>query len=406
MDLNNMGLDLLINPRKMGSDSASVSSMGSINPRVEVDTVSEGSESVISIDSGDSNTGRTRTVRPQHRPASPKPMYQQRKNVEERSEMSEESEESEEFSVASMINDHRKARLSNEDTLMLKKELLYQFERLEKKGVKLPKVFTIDSNLEEMKLEFDRIKRDRDTDAGVKLQRRILMASISGIEWINGKFNPIGAKLDGWSDSIYENIDDYDDIFEELHSKYKGKSQMAPEIKLLMMLSGSAFMHHMTHSMFKTQLPGLDEILKTNPELAANLAAATSQHMNHQQKSADNLFGSLGSLGNMFGGLFGGGGGAPPPQQSVRPVQMSNMGNMSNPMPPLKPMKGPSNVEELLREIERDVDNGNDRVEMMSVISESDFTESIGLGGFGDDTSSVNGLILKKNGKRGKTLEI
>jgi hypothetical protein len=27
-------------------------------------------------------------------------------------------------------------------------------------------------------------------------------------------------KLDGWSDSVYENIDDYDDTFEELYDKY------------------------------------------------------------------------------------------------------------------------------------------------------------------------------------------
>jgi hypothetical protein len=167
------------------------------------------------------------------------------------------------------MHDQRR-RLSEEDVILMKKELLYQFERLEKKGMKLPKKFTLASNLEEMRMEYDRLKRDKEVDASIKFQRRIIMATVSGVEWMNGKWDPLGAKLDGWSDSIYENINDYDDIFEELHEKYKGKAKIAPELKLMMMLGGSAFMHHMTHSMFKSQLPGLDEILRQNPDLAKN----------------------------------------------------------------------------------------------------------------------------------------
>ena len=34
-------------------------------------------------------------------------------------------------------------------------------------------------------------------------------------------------------EKINENVDDYDEIFAELHDKYKSKAKMAPEIKLL-----------------------------------------------------------------------------------------------------------------------------------------------------------------------------
>lgn len=219
-----------------------------------------------------------------------------------------------------------------------KKELLYQFDRMEKKGMVLPRKFTLSSNLEDMKSEYERLKRDKEIDASIKTQRRILMAVASGLEWVNNKFDPVGAKLDGWSDSLYENITDYDDVFEELHDKYKTSAQLPPELKLMMMMSGSAFMHHMTHTMFKSQLPGLDDILRQNPDLAKNLATATSEHMAHQQSSAGNLFGSL---GGMFSGMFGGGGGpsgtAPPPPSAA---PSSGGGGM----------KGPANVDDIMRE--------------------------------------------------------
>jgi hypothetical protein len=298
----------------------------------------------------------------------------------------------ESLGIGSLMHDQRR-RLSEEDVILMKKELLYQFERLEKKGMKLPKKFTLASNLEEMRMEYDRLKRDKEVDASIKFQRRIIMATVSGVEWMNGKWDPLGAKLDGWSDSIYENINDYDDIFEELHEKYKGKAKIAPELKLMMMLGGSAFMHHMTHSMFKSQLPGLDEILRQNPDLAKNLAAATSQHMAHQQKSAGNLFGSIGT---MFSGFFGGNGGMPNMSMPTVPVP-----------PPSQPaattvrvnMKGPSNVEDILKEFD------NDRIELMSAITESELAELTA-----DDTSSINGLLMssasKKKSKRGKGISL
>ena len=62
----------------------------------------------------------------------------------------------------------------------------------------------------------------------------MFVAFITAIEFLNNKFDPLDLKLDGWSESIHENINDYDDVFEELHEKYKGKGEMAPELKLLL----------------------------------------------------------------------------------------------------------------------------------------------------------------------------
>ena len=81
------------------------------------------------------------------------------------------------------------------------------------------------------------------------------MAVVTGLEFLNNKFDPFDVKLDGWAESVNENVDDYSDIFGELHEKYQSKAKMAPELKLLFQLGGSAIMLHMTNTMFKSSLP-------------------------------------------------------------------------------------------------------------------------------------------------------
>ena len=49
-----------------------------------------------------------------------------------------------------------------------------------------------------------------------------------------------------------ENMDDYDNIFEKLHEKYADKADIAPELELLLTLGGSAFMFHLTSTLFKS----------------------------------------------------------------------------------------------------------------------------------------------------------
>ena len=125
-----------------------------------------------------------------------------------------------------------------------------------------------------MRNEYVKLKKQREIDNSIKFQRKVLMAIITGIEFLNGKFDPINARLDGWSESVGDNINDYDEVFEELHEKYGGETEISPEIKLLMMIAGSAFMFHLTNTLFKSSIPGMDDILKKNPELMQQFADA------------------------------------------------------------------------------------------------------------------------------------
>ena len=105
------------------------------------------------------------------------------------------------------------------------------------------------------------------------------MACINGIEFLNSKFDPFDIKLDGWSEQVNENLTDYDEIFSELHEKYKSKASMAPELKLMFQLGGSAMMIHMTNTMFKSAMPGMDDILRQNPDLMRSFQSAAVNTM-------------------------------------------------------------------------------------------------------------------------------
>jgi len=121
------------------------------------------------------------------------------------------------------------------------------------------------------------------------------MACITGLEFLNNRFDPFDVKLDGWSEQINENIDDYDDIFAELHDKYKSKATMAPEIKLLFQLGGSALMVHMTNSMFKSSMPGMDDIMRQNPDLMHQFTNAAVNSMGQTNPGFGGFMNSLNS---------------------------------------------------------------------------------------------------------------
>jgi hypothetical protein len=168
----------------------------------------------------------------------------------------------------------------NKDELLREKfKFLRKLEALEKKGVELSKKYNMDSPLQEMQGEYETIVEEKAKNNSVKFQGNMLMACINGIEFLNGRFDPFDIKLDGWSEQVNENVSDYDEIFGELYEKYKSKATMSPELKLLFQLGGSAMMVHMTNTMFKSAMPGMDDILRQNPDLMRSFQNAAVNSM-------------------------------------------------------------------------------------------------------------------------------
>ena len=366
-EVPNDGIELLMNNKKRApSDIASLSSHNDFNEQNNTRIISD-SDSDTSESSSDNNFNLNNNMNNMNN-----------MNINDNQNFSNMNEqfnneqininntnENQSINNNSVYQSSYSSRPSEEEINNKKRNLLYQFDRLEKKGVKLPRKYNINSDLDEMQSDYDRIMNDRSADVSIKFQRKVLIATVTGIEFMNTKFDPINARLDGWSENVHESVDDYDDVFEELHQKYKGDSKMAPELRLLMSLAGSAFMFHLTNTMFKSSLPGLDDVMKQNPDLMKQFAAATANTM-HQ--SGTDQTGMSGMFANMFGGQQ--------PSQMPPPRQQNKM-------------RGPDNIDDILNELGDD----DDRLETFSTITGSDISEL-------PDNASIDGLLLNEENKR------
>jgi len=192
---------------------------------------------------------------------------------------------------------------------------------------------------------------------------------------MNNKFDPFSVKLDGWSESVNENLNDYDEIFEELNEKYGGGGDMAPEIRLLFTLAGSAFMFHLSNTMFKSSIPGMDDVLQQNPELMKQFAEAAVGSMNkgpqgmpgqqqQQQRQGPSMeppnplaamMGLGGGGGNPMGGMMnmmmGGLGGGGPTRQQQQQQQQQGQGPKRTNSPARSDMSGPDGIDDLINKM-------------------------------------------------------
>jgi|UniRef100_A0A6C0IL02 hypothetical protein len=178
---------------------------------------------------------------------------------------------------------------SKEEMLREKFQLLRKLEMLEQKGVQLSKKYSMDSPILEMKGEYETIMDEKAKQNSIKFQGNIMMTCINGIEFLNNRFDPFDLKLEGWSEQIADNMDDYDEVFSELYDKYKSKASMAPELKLLFQVGGSAAMLHMTNTMFKSAMPGMDDIMRQNPDLAKQFQQAAVNSMGNSNPGFSNF---------------------------------------------------------------------------------------------------------------------
>jgi hypothetical protein len=239
--------------------------------------------------------------------------------------------------VPELNNEPLRTYLTPEQETQKKAEALTLLERMDRKGVGGTKMSAANS-LEDIQAEVAKRKDSKGLEASIRFQRSMLTTVTSGMEFLNSRYDPLGVHLDGWSEQVNENVEDYDEIFEELYDKYKDKSKVAPEVRLIMSLGLSAAMCHVTNTMFKSKMPGMDDILRNNPDLAKQFAKAAATE----------------AVGPGFANFMGLGGSqkpqrpmsAAPPSSSYSPMDIgAAMGFGASPMggvsAPMGGMRGP-----------------------------------------------------------------
>lgn len=262
-------------------------------------------------------------------------------------------------------------RVSEEHLMKEKYEILRKFERLAKLGVPMRKRFTLDSPIDEMRIELEFIKREKAMDQTIKQFCDWYITGMSALEWSTKNvaiMKAFGLNLDGLSESAQMNVGDMEDDFEELYDLYGDKMKMHPLVRIPIRTCMMVYMVHLTNQMtLKAPIPNIGEILKTNPDIARQLATAAMQQQTTSMRNPvappPQMSNPLAGLSNFMSSMIP----PPPPQQTnVRP-QMTNVRpaikypkppqpNIVVTPPPTREMKTPTNIDDLLKSVNSGMD--------------------------------------------------
>lgn len=169
-------------------------------------------------------------------------------------------------------------------------------------GVVLSQNYSMASSYKSMKYEFELHRDIRDKHNGTKWLNNLLCNLCYGIELGNDYFDPFGFKLDGWSQQMEDDKEEYYDVLSEIYEKYfKSGKPVPPEIKLGFMILSSAGKYHVQKSMFDDS-KNLNEVMDENPELMEKLKRQSAQQKmqeerrNKQHEAANTKINDLNNL--------------------------------------------------------------------------------------------------------------
>lgn len=138
----------------------------------------------------------------------------------------------------------REKKKRRDELLQEKVELLTRIVNLSKNGFASTKKWEMKDDLDEIRYECYRMQRESNSKKSIKIMRRVLVTITTLIETGNSFFNPFNLRLDGFSESMMLNLNDYDDCFEQIHHKYSGRSSVGPEMQILFTFLSAAIFHH------------------------------------------------------------------------------------------------------------------------------------------------------------------
>lgn len=185
-----------------------------------------------------------------------------------------------------------------------KREMIKKLDEWQEKGLlKHGNRYTMDSNYEEIEDEYETALEDKRRKDAVKLYGWWFLTAVNSLEYANSAFNPFDVNLDGWGEQVSEDMESYEDIFGELHEKYKG-GKLAPELALLMRLGFSAAVVGISNRALSSATPGFNDVIKQSPELMKMFTQATVQSMSQKSPGfafANNLVNPESTVNTAFG---------------------------------------------------------------------------------------------------------
>lgn len=218
-----------------------------------------------------------------------------------------------------------------------KNALLAELELLESQGYTSKIKFNETSDLEQLRDAVDRLKKVRAAKGGVAICKKLLVNTVSLVEWANDRYDPVGAKLHGWSNQIQAETDEgeFDDVLMRCWERYGAIfGEVNPLIELVFAVALSGAMYHITQVMVENMREQQRE-----RQMQQRAAMNRNRPMPPPKPMGGSMSSMMGGLGGMMNGMMGGVGDdnvlsrfapqGPPPQ--MRPPR-------SRPPSPPRPM--------------------------------------------------------------------
>jgi hypothetical protein len=235
-----------------------------------------------------------------------------------------------------------KPEMTAQELRRAKREVYENLQKLKDKGIRIPH-FTEVSDLDEMNDYYEMKSSDLRRRKGVRTMRKVVTTGASLVEFVFGKWNPLNLELEGWSESMNENITDFDDVFEEFAEKYfKDRSKLPVEIRLVGLILWSALSFHFSNQMAKNMMKNGGKFMGMS---MSDMGGMFGMNRAPQEPSMDTPVQE--TMRRPTGGGFGG-------QPSV------NIPRSGGQQMPMREMGGPQGVDDIISELRKDLGENDD----------------------------------------------
>lgn len=219
-----------------------------------------------------------------------------------------------------------------------KREVYEKLQKIKDKGIRIPH-FTEESDLDEMNDYYEMKSSDLRRRKGVRTMRKVVTTGASLVEFVFGRWNPLNVELEGWSESMNENITDFDDVFEEFAEKYfKDRSKLPVEIRLVGLILWSALSFHFSNQMAKNMMKNGGKFMGMS---MSDMGGMFGMNRDPQESSMNTGSPVQETMRRPTGG-FGG-------QGSV------NIPRSGGQQMPMREMSGPQGVDDIISELRKDL---------------------------------------------------
>lgn len=144
----------------------------------------------------------------------------------------------------------REQPLSRRELIRRKAQVLAKLERRERfTGQRID--YKTDMSLEELEVIDAKYSYQANSDVSVKIMRQLLMFSVATIESISKSMPFLQLDLESWSETVFLNLNQYDELLFEIYDYYSSDIDVNPLIKLGFAIVSSAMMHSFSRKIMR-----------------------------------------------------------------------------------------------------------------------------------------------------------